>query len=64
MGKIFSSIIAEITPNRLAYTGRCINSKAIMYYYAIILSKPSKHTIPNFIILLANVCVFIMLIIT
>ena len=27
-----SSIIAETTPNRLAYTGRCINSEAIMYY--------------------------------
>ena len=33
-GQNLPSAIAETTPNRLVYTGRCINSKAIMYYYA------------------------------
>ena len=37
-GQNLSSIIVETTPNRLAYTGkgRCINSKAVMYYYLFI----------------------------
>ena len=31
-GKNLSSIIAETLPNRLAYTGKCINSKIIICY--------------------------------